>query len=56
MAYEEYEKAAQYWHKKEQTAMPEEALRPFPTGWGQDLCPAFSLSKESGRSWAFSFI
>ena len=27
MTHEDYEKAAQYWTKKEQTTMPEETLR-----------------------------
>lgn len=68
MTHEEYEKAAQYWHKKEQAAMPEEALRQafhayvganntcaLATGTGDYVrCTPIEYSFHDDKFWLFS--
>ena len=68
MTHEQFENAAQYWNKKEQVKMPEEALKKaiedyimdnntcaLATGTGNFVrCTPIEYSYHDGRFWMFS--
>lgn len=68
MTHEEFEQAAQYWNRKEQTAMPKEALQQamedyinanntcaLATGTGDYVrCTPIEYSYHDGKFWMFS--